>query len=303
MAKSKSLPDHAILLTTYRELHEYASAFALGHLSFVLVLGAAGIGKSRAFRDGIGDDACWIEGNASPYGIYQAAYQHRNQPIVLDDVDGLHRDRQGIRLLKSLCQTDKVKSISWHTNGRSLEAAGIPNRFETRSPIALIANNWTTANSDVVALEDRAHLLHFDPAPMEIHRHAAQWFWDPEIFAFIDDHLHLVARHSLRCYYIADEQKAAGLDWRANFLSRCLQGTALAVAKLKIDANFASEADRVQAFVEAGHGSRATYFNHSRELRHSVQKSAQERICLSLAPSPLLHNNPPLRSPIRLNVQ
>ena len=35
--------------------------------------------------------------------------------IVLDDIDGLYRDRNGVRLLKALCQSDPARSVGWHT--------------------------------------------------------------------------------------------------------------------------------------------------------------------------------------------
>jgi hypothetical protein len=74
-------------------------------------------------------------------------------------------------------------------------------------------------------------------------------------------------RPSLRLYIHAWELKQAGLDWRQAALCRCLSGVALTVAKLKADPAFASEAERVRAFVQAGAGCRATYFNHAKKLR------------------------------------
>jgi hypothetical protein len=66
---------------------------------------------------------------------------------------------------------------------------------------------------------------------------------------------------------LAWELKQAGLNWRAAFLGRCLTGTALAVAKLRADLTFTSEAARAQAFVAAGLGCRATYFNLAKKLQ------------------------------------
>jgi hypothetical protein len=110
-------------------------------------------------------------------------------------------------------------------------------------------------------------VLVFEPTALEVHRHAAGWFWDAQIFDFVADHLHLIAQHSLRTYGHAWELKQAGLDWRRAVLSRCLTGPALLVARLKADPTFASEAARVQAFVAAGAGCRATYYQHARRLQ------------------------------------
>src|SRR5216684_871154 len=211
------------------------------------------------------------------------AYEHRHQPLVLDDVDGLCADRSGIRLLKALCQTEPTKTLSWHTATPILKRREVPSRFTTTSRVALIGNDWKTLNADVAALEDRGHVLVFEPTALEVHRHAAGWFWDQEIFDFVAVHLHLIAQHSLRTYGHAWELKQAELDWQQAVLCRYLTGTALLVARLKANPSFAREAERVRAFVQSGAGCRASYFQHAKKLR-SV--AAPLRI-------PLAHTAPP----------
>jgi hypothetical protein len=177
------------------------------------------------------------------------------------------RRSPGIRLLKALGQTKSTKTVSWQTAAPTLKKCGIPRQFTTTSRVALVGNDWKTLNADVAALEDRGHLLLFEPTPLEVHRQAARWFWDQEIFDFVADHLHLTAQHSLRTYCHAWELKRADLDWRQGVLCRCLTGVALAVAKLNASPDFASEAQRVQAFVHSGAGCRASYFRHAKKLR------------------------------------
>jgi hypothetical protein len=267
MTKSQSLPTHALRLTTYSELEQYVRAFTAGHLNLLMIFGPPGVGKSRSVRQAIGKQACWIGGQATPFGIYLQAYEHRHKPIVLDDVDCLYADRLGIRLLKALGQTEGTKTVSWQTAAPALKKCGIPRQFTTTSRVALVGNDWKTLNADVAALEDRGHLLLFEPAPVEVHRQASRWFWDQEIFDFIAGHLHLMAQHSLRTYCHAWELKQAGLDWQQGVLCRCLTGVALAVAKLKANPAFGSEDERVRTFVQSGAGCRASYFRHAQKLR------------------------------------
>src|SRR5439155_8363184 len=196
MARSKSLPQHAVRVPTFAELEQYVGAFAQGHLNLLMIFGQPGVGKSRCVRQALGRNVCWISGQATPFGIYLQAYEHRHRPIVLDDVDGLYADRQGIRLLKALGQTEPTKTPSWQGAAPTLERHDIPRQFTTTSRVALVGNDWQTLNTDVAALEDRGHLLLFEPAPLEVHRQAARWFWDQEIFDFVADHLHLVTQHS-----------------------------------------------------------------------------------------------------------
>jgi hypothetical protein len=267
MAKSSKVPPHALRLTGYGELEAYVRAFAAGHLNLLLLFGPPGVGKSRAVRQALGPQVGWISGQATPLGIYLQAFAYRHQPLVLDDIDGLYADRCGIRLLKALCQTEPVKTLGWHTLTPILELHDVPSQFATTSRLALIGNHWLTLSLDVAALEDRGHVLFFEPTALEVHRQAAGWFWDQEIFDFVAARLHLIDRHSLRTYRQAWELKQAGLDWRRAVLSRYLSDPALLVARLQADLSFPSEAARVQAFIAAGGGCRATYYHHTRKLQ------------------------------------
>jgi hypothetical protein len=116
-----------------------------------------------------------------------------------------------------------------------------------------------------------------------VHRHAALWFWDQEVFDFVGRRPHLMAQPSLRTYLHAWELKQAGLNWRQGVLSRFVTGVALAVAQLKANPHFTSEAQRVQAFVQSGAGCRATYFHHAKKIQ---PVKAPPKITLS-------HTSPP----------
>jgi hypothetical protein len=267
--KSKSLPKHALRVTDYCGLRNYAQAFAQKKLSCLMVLGPPGVGKSSCLRQAMQGAAHWIEGNATPFGIYQAALEHCDEPLVLDDVDAFHCCRNGVRLLKSLCQTEFKKTVSWNSDGRSLDQRGLPRSFTTTSPVAIIANDWKSSNPDVAALEDRAHVIVFEPNPLAVHLEAAQWFWDQEVFDYVGQHLHLVEQHSLRVYRRAWEAKQAGLEWRRLVLAGLLPEKVLLAARLKADSCYKTEEERVAAFAAAGGGCRATYFKCAKMLNAS----------------------------------
>jgi hypothetical protein len=231
------------------------------------------VAKSTIVQEALGTKVRVISGNASAFGIYMEAYEHVDQPIVLDDIDGLHKNPAGIRLLKALCQTDPIRTISWTTQAPELVRRGIPRRFNTTSPVVLIANDWNSVGPNLAAVEDRMHVLEFDPPADEVHRHAARWYWDQEVFDFVGEYLAAIEGHSLRLYVRAADLKKAGMDWKRAVLQSCFTGTTLVVAKLKTDPRFATEEDRVRAFIERGHGCRASYFNHARRIRPTGETS------------------------------
>jgi hypothetical protein len=67
-------PMKAVRVTTYRRLEEYLRAFAAGHFHLVILVGAGGIGKNRSVRAILDGKGCWIEGNATPFGMYVKLY-------------------------------------------------------------------------------------------------------------------------------------------------------------------------------------------------------------------------------------
>lgn len=265
-------PEHAITVETYKQLAEYIQAFAEGHLNLLLVIGRAGLQKTRMIREALGQrSVCWLEGNGTPFAIYCELWRHRDEPVVIDDIDAIYHDKAAVRLLKCVCQTDEYKTVAWHSDAKTLKRDSIPRSFRTRSHVAIIANRWRTLNANIQAIEDRGHVIFFDPTPLEVHERVAEWFWDQQIFDFIGLHLHLMTRPSMRYYVLAYEKKRAGLDWRTALLQRFVSGTARIVANLLADPSYASEEDRVRAFTTVTGNTRSTYFRLKAELYAQVQ--------------------------------
>jgi hypothetical protein len=260
-------------VTTYDQLDQYLQAFAQGHFHLLILIGAGGLAKSRSVRATLNGAACWIEGNATPFGMYAKLYRHRDQFVVIDDVDGIYADRSGVRLLKCLCQTEKEKAVAWHSDARGLERQGVPREFTTRSRVIIISNDWKTLDKNVAALQDRGHVLFFQPSAAEVHRKAGTWFDDDEIYEWFGANLHRVRQPSLRHYVRARELKAAGMDWTEVLADEAENRRARLAAELLTNAAYASTAARVQAFMNQGGGCRATFFNYRRRLTEGYQGS------------------------------
>ena len=253
-------------LSSYARLEAYLRAFAKGHFHLLILVGAGGLAKSRSVRAALDGKACWIEGNATPFGMYVKLYRHRDEFVVIDDVDALYADRSGVRLLKCLCQTEEEKAVAWHTDARSLERQGIPREFTTKSRVVIISNDWKTLNKNVAALQDRGHVLLFQPSVAKVHAQAGKWFDDREIYEWFAANLHRVREPSPRHYVRARELKAAGMDWTGILAAEEENARARLAAELLASDAHGSTAERVKAFVEQGGGCRATFFNYRRKL-------------------------------------
>src|SRR5271165_6591766 len=249
--RHRGQPHKVLHLTSYDRLEEYLRAFAQGHFHLLILVGSGGLAKSRSVRAALGGKACWIEGNATAFGMYVKLYRHRDQFVVIDDVDALYADRSGVRLLKCLCQTEEEKSLAWHSDARSLERQGIPREFTTRSRVVIICNDWRTLDKNVAALQDRGHVLLFRPSAAELHAQAGEWFDDAEIYDWLGGNLHRMAEPSMRHYVRAKELKAAGMDWRAVLAVEEAESERTRLAREVLESNaYASTAERVQAFVK-----------------------------------------------------
>jgi hypothetical protein len=256
----------ALRLTSYERLEAYLKAFAEGHFHLLILIGGAGLGKSRSVRAALQGKGCWIEGNATPFGMYARLYKHRDEFVVIDDVDGLYSDRSGVRLLKCLCQTEEEKAVAWHSDARSLERQGIPREFTTKSRVAILSNDWKTLNKNVAALQDRGHVVFFEPSAAEVHAQAGTWFDEPEIYAWFAANLHRVRHPSLRHYVRARELKAAGMDWTEILDLGDENRRERLAAELLASPAYDSMEARAAAFVKQGGGCRATFYNYRRKI-------------------------------------
>ncbi len=263
-------PAGAITISTYQRLEEYVAAFANGHINLLILVGSAGLAKSRTVRGVLRDDACWLEGNATAFGMYLALYRNRDRFVVIDDVDSLYSDKHGIRLLKCLCQTEDQKTVAWHSAARSLEKSGVPREFVTASRVIIIANDWRTLNRNVAALQDRGHVLVFRPTAEAVHAKAGEFFRDAEILRWFSTNLHRIPEPSLRLYLRAAELRRAGMDWTSVVPLAPENHRKRLVLELRADRSFATEEARAREFARRGGGCRATYFNYRRRFREQT---------------------------------
>ena len=257
----------AIPVRTYAEANTWVTQFVANAFNLVFLIGRPGIGKSQMVQQAIGDRRhAWIECHSTKLAFYCKLYEHRDEPVVIDDEISLTTDKGKLTLMNSLCQTNPIKTLRWDSTTGILEERGVKPEFPTTSPVLIITNELRNMNPQTAAMLNRGHPLLFEPSSVEIHREAANWFTDTEIHGFIGEWLPIIPALSMRDYVKALEIKKAGLDWRTLLHKQWRSCRLARVAALRADPSFATEEARVQAF-EADGGSRATYFRYAKRLR------------------------------------
>lgn len=214
------VPDNFDLITTYEELAQYTKAFANRDITFLLLVGSPGSGKSRQMKADLKGKGCvWIDNHATNLGLYCSVYEANGSPLVLDDINHLFKSKMACSLMKALTQTEKTRSVSWESTAKVLEERCVPRQFETSSSICLIANQWDGADADMAAIQDRALPVAFYPSAETVHKRVIELGWcDKEICTFIGQHLAEIPQPSMREYYQAMTYRKAGMDWREKLL-------------------------------------------------------------------------------------
>lgn len=214
------VPHGFDLITTYKELSEYTRAFANGDLTFLLLVGSPGSGKSKQVQfDLAGSSHQWIDNHATNLGLYCSVYEANGSAIVLDDINHLFRNTMACSLMKALTQTDQVRSVSWESTAKTLDERNVPRRFCTSSPICLIANKWDGTDPDMAAIQDRSMPVAFYPSAETIHERVGELGWcEADVWKFVGEYLPHIPQPSMREYYQGVVYKKAGMKWREKLL-------------------------------------------------------------------------------------
>ena len=207
-------PKKSVLVTTYDELERIVASFMNGRLPFLLLIGPPGTGKSEMVRRlANGRDVFTFQNHATALALYQQLYVHRDELVVVDDLDGIHQRKSDIRLLKCLCDSTDVKRLAWYSNHQAIGDGPdqTPCSYETTSPVCIVANEWRTIDENVRALESRATLtVLFNPSAWEVHRMVAGWFDDHAVLKFVGMCLDGINEPDIRHYVSGKKLRESG---------------------------------------------------------------------------------------------
>ena len=243
-------------------------AFAEGHFHLLILVGAGGLAKSRSVRAVLGDgEACWIEGNATPFGMYAKLYRHNDEFVVIDDVDALYADRIG-RAAPQVPLPDRGRKDRRLALRRpEPRAPAHPARVHDQEPGRDHLERLADAEQERRGTPgSRARAATFSRRPPRCTRRPGRGSTTQEIYGWFAKNLHRVREPSFRHYVRAKELKAAGMDWTAVLAAEDQNPRARLAAELLESTAYDSTAARVAAFVQQGGGCRATFFNYRRRL-------------------------------------
>lgn len=135
------------ITTRFNALDIMARATAKGINRALIVSGPAGLGKTvgveRAAQE-IAGDFEHIKGYIRPTGLYKMLYKnrHKGSLLILDDLDSLFSEETSLNILKSACDSNDVRKISWLSNTVMEDEDGeeIPSSFIFEGSIIFITN-------------------------------------------------------------------------------------------------------------------------------------------------------------------
>lgn len=80
--------------------------------------------------------------SASPLGLYQLLWEYSKPGslLVLDDSDSLLYDEASLNMLKAVTDSGKKRKLTWRTESRVLDEAGVPFEFEFEGSVIFITN-------------------------------------------------------------------------------------------------------------------------------------------------------------------
>lgn len=280
-ANSVVLPPGTITVNTYADYEALIAKWAKGALDdTVIVIGAAGVGKSELALRAMGkDEHCYIKGQATKFGVYLKLFEHLHQPVILDDVDSLLASKEVTGLLKMLLETRSPRTIQWTTGQTMIGDSGIPARFATKSRTLVLANELKQVSKNFGAVLDRCTIVWFAPSPDEIHRYVGTWFKEKEIYDFVGERIHSTPAPSCRFYYHARKWKTAGLDWQKMITEMMFPAASKALLVRDLDLLHKTAKERVAAWTKATGESEQAYWATKRavDAKHGKPQSSRAK--------------------------
>lgn len=264
-----------IELTRYTELETYIQQFHQGLYEILIVEGKPGTGKSSIVKHGFSHldpttDFLWVEGRVTAAALYRQLYEYVDMPVILDDTDNFLSDKQSLNLLKTLCQTDSTKKVSWLTMRLPND---LPPFFYTSSRVIMITNETRKANVHLQSIQDRGLHILFRPTKQEIH-HYAKKFCNIEVYEFITRFMSSIEDLTLRLYNTAQKAYDKGIPYQKTLLlSWDLDPLVKVFYEIELESPHLSRDEKKLLFLKVTNKQERTYDRVLTQVQHTLQES------------------------------
>ena len=143
--------------------------FKKGNTDLLMISSLGGLGKSR-LADNIMKEVAHVKilSHITPISLFIIGHENKDLPLIFDDVDILINNKENVSLLKQFCETSRTKEIGWATTSKILDNEDVPHKYETKSRVLIITNDFNKLNKNVGALVDRGWHIEFEPTTDEI---------------------------------------------------------------------------------------------------------------------------------------
>jgi hypothetical protein len=159
-------PDYFLPVHTYARVQQYMDAWRHGEIANLCIVGRGGIGKTHFYESMPLRSYHLFRGKTSAVNMFLAIQQEPDVPIIFDDVGTLLKDPACLDLVKQIADTQPQRIVRWNTRYSKIETP----TFSCLSSVLIVLNWIPKDNSDVAAIVDRFHCLHFLPTKAEICR-------------------------------------------------------------------------------------------------------------------------------------
>ena len=189
-----------------------------GHFSLIMETGEPGMGKSyqtvQRLKELIPNNYARCSCHVSPLELYNQLFINKDKKIIVfDDIDNL-TNKTIISLLKSACEVEQVRNISWLTTSPSFKKLGIPSNFILNSGIILIFNE-SIDTKEFSPVMSRGVCIPFKFTFEEkIKEFENASLIDREIIDYIKKYCNSATKNlSVRTMIILTNKKNGGTDW------------------------------------------------------------------------------------------
>ena len=148
----------------------YVKGVASGKIRSLIVNGHPGIGKTHSVSKFLDQYAkgnfIVLQGRVTLLALYATLHSYKGvgKVVVLDDVDSIFSDIQGLNILKAVMDTTSTRRVHWASTTGKLNTMGLPDNFIFNGGVVLISNvGFGGGNSRLVthlkALKDRSYCV------------------------------------------------------------------------------------------------------------------------------------------------